>query len=521
MTYSLDTEDNSKGKLYWINIYSGRRHYSFKTKDSAIKFLGKCEGICWATNLEYDLINIFWGRLAEVKLYFGKTRLVKAKYKNLIFHDTLNHWKMSVNAMGEYLKIRKLKFKPTSLIYCQRDCEITYKFVKVMLGHYKAIGIDKVSSTISLTSFNLWRKISRYKLKRVPEEVVLKLKHAYYGGRVECFYIGKYKGDIFYVDINSMYPAVMRQTYPAPTFEKEIDLSAEGVSRVRVESNLDIPVLPYRRSDYKIIFPNGKFSGWWANEELRFAQSQGVKILKAYDGYVCHFICKPFGSYVDKLYFERQRAKSELLRYTYKIFLNSLYGKFAQGNERSVIEPLDKFKKRKNWGQFKLFEKDKLVLFTEKGKYPIHANYIFSLYTTAKARIKLYELITDIQSRGGQVLYCDTDGVIYRGDINYPFSDKLGEVKLEAKVKEIVIKSAKFYKIGGEFKVKGIPKLYQETFFEKEIAEYKKPLKLKEAIRRDLRPNIWIDYKKVRVVSYDKGVVTRSGKVEPHKIYSK
>lgn len=520
----VDTEDNSRGDIYWINFYDGRRHYPFKNRSAAISFLERSkQNEIWAVNLEYDLINIFWGNLKRLKLCFGKSRLVKANFGKKVFYDTLNHWKMSVANMGDYLGLPKKKFNPLSLKYCQRDCEITYKFVSLMKKNYRRIGMAKIYSTISLSSFMFWKTYSSYKLRKVREDVLLDLKNAYYGGRVECFYIGNKRGNIKYVDVNSMYPACMIGTFPSPRrLVKSNDIDKPGVSYVRVKSDLRFPVLPYRREDNKVIFPNGRFRGWWANEELEFAVSQGVKILKFYRGYEAMYECRPFDNYIGKLYFERKKAKDDLLKYTYKIFMNSLYGKFAQGNERSIIEPIEKFRKRKNWDRGKVFEDDRLVLLIEKGKYPIHTNFLFSLYTTARARIRLYKLIKDIHDKGGDILYCDTDSVIFddTAGISLNYDNELGGIKLEGTFNSINIKTCKFYKLDKSIKIKGIPKLYQELFFDKDEVIYKKPLKLKEAIRRDLRPNVWIDFKKVKILNYDKGIILKSGYVEPVKLYN-
>ena len=515
--YAIDTEDDSKGNVLLVNIYDGRVHHTFTELEPARKYLAGLDGICWAVNLEYDLINVFWGMLSELRLSYGKARIIKAVYNKLTFYDTLNHWKMSVNNMGEYLRLPKLKFNPHSVKYCQRDTEIAYKFVALMSENYKRLGIEP-RSTISLTSFNLWKSMSRFKLKKIPDTKLLKFKQAYYGGRVECFYIGKQHGNIKYVDINSMYPFVMLDDYPSPyKIIQRYDIESEGISHIRVRSRLKLPVLPYRRKDNKIIFPNGVFSGYWANNEIRFAVSKGVKIIKVYDKdcFIFPLICRPFNDYIKRLYAERLNVKDELMKYTYKIFMNSLYGKFAQGNERSIIESVERFKKRKEYGRFKIFENDKLVLHSVIDKYPVHTNFVFSLYTTAKARIILYELIDKIQKSKGTVLYCDTDSVIYKDGIDLEFDTKLGGVKLEGDFKDIEIKTCKFYKLDKSVKIKGIPKLYQEMFFDKEAVTYKKPLKLKEAIRRDLRPNIWIDFTKVKVFNYDKGVILKGGFVEP------
>jgi len=207
------------------------------------------------------------------------------------------------------------------------------------------------------------------------------------------------------------------------------------------------------------------------------------------------------------------------MRYTLKILMNSCYGKFAQGREKSILEPFSEYKRKRRTEEGKLFENDTMVLYRiEDKEYPRHTNFIFSLYTTARARICLYSLMEKIISKGGDMLYCDTDGIIFKGDIDLDYSNELGGIKLESQVNDIDIQTSKFYKLGNIYKVKGIPKLCQEAFFINHSVTYNKPLKLKEAIRRNQRPNIWLEHKKCHILNYDKGFKTRNGYIIPLKI---
>ena len=60
---SLDTEDDSKGNVTIIDFFDGAHHHTFTGKElreDAWYFL-QCyqPEICWACNLEYDLINLY------------------------------------------------------------------------------------------------------------------------------------------------------------------------------------------------------------------------------------------------------------------------------------------------------------------------------------------------------------------------------------------------------------------------------------------------------------------------------
>jgi DNA polymerase elongation subunit (family B) len=146
---------------------------------------------------------------------------------------------------------------------------------------------------------------------------------------------------------------------------------------------------------------------------------------------------------------------------------------------------------------------------------------IWALHTTALARIRLYQYIKEL-SKYGKVLYCDTDSIFLLADKgkNYPVSDKLGDMKLQGKYRYIEIKSNKFYGYGDTGlllykKIKGVPYANMEEFFSKGETTYRKPLRLKEGLRRNMPINLWIDYTKKIRHNYDKGIITDTGDIEP------
>ena len=529
--WAFDTEDDSCGNIYHINFYNGRSHYSFTNRADAIKFISKEKGRFWACNLEYDLANIFGDNLSLVEWFFGRSKLIRARFKRVYFYDTLNHWKMSVREMGDYLGLPKLPFDPKNLTYCRRDTEVTYKFAKLMIAKYNLFGAD-CKSTIASTAFHFWRKFTgvhipfeqrgRDKISIIPENILDNFRLAYYGGRTECFFIGKVKGEVHYVDINSMYPWAMRGALPWPyEYKAGADLEADGLSQCEVRSDMALPCLPYRNEGGRLIFPNGKFSGFWTNNELQYFKSQGGKILKVKSGYTFPITSDPFSGYVDNLYNRRKGAVDALEKLTIKNLLNNTYGKFGEGKERCIMETHDKFLKSKNKPDtFRHF--GDLVLYNIIGDYPYQANFIWPSIVTARARIYLHSLMLKIRELGNELLYCDTDSVIFKGKLDgLEISDALGGFKLEGTFTNFECKTNKMYKyrkINGDdlIRCKGVPSRSQADFFENGRATYKKPLRIKEALRRDMRPNLWLEHTKVNVTEYNKGIVSKSGKVTPH-----
>lgn len=518
--FVFDTEDDSKGNIYWIVFYNGRKYYTFNNCAEAFKFITEYPKkiICFAVNLEYDIINTFRGNYEKIRWLFGKSRLISVRYKKFIFYDTLNHWKFSVAQMGKYIKAKKLPFNPQSLKYCKMDCKVTYDFVLSMLTRYNKLGF-KIKSTLPSTVYNFWlTNHSPFRLGRIDEATLDTYKHAYYGGRTECFFIGKLMGKIHTVDVNSLYPYVMTKEYPNPYIvEKKFNLNAYGLTHARVEVKRHIPVLPYRTKTGKLIYPEGRFSGWWTNDELRYSQA---KILKVYDSYTFPVVCYSFKDFITSFYDKRRRTKDELLNMTYKISMNSLYGKFGQGREKTnVISLANYVKNKRKLKSDNIAIYGNIVIYSTLDRYPINTNMLWAIYTTSFARIYLHKYLELVNTNGGRLLYCDTDSIFYKADkAIIGCGDTLGGFKSEGIYKGIEVKLPKLYRLIGvkdKIKAKGVPKKSQDIFFDKGEVSFQKPIKFKESLRRNLTANMWVKHTKTNNYTYDKGVILNDGTVKP------
>lgn len=538
---TFDTEDDSKGRVQLLNLYDGKKHETLYLPEAMRHYLRdlRPKGLIWAVNLEYDAINLFKDDFGEFprQIWFGKSKLISFMYKGHLFYDTLNHWKISVEEMTRIVGGTKEKLDVNDIRAltrrCRSDCEITHKFVSEMMKRYGMLEA-KVKSTLPSTSLELYKsEFSRLKFQGVDTADTDFIKSSYCGGRTECFFIGTMFAPkdspkrIFYVDINSMYPSVMLYDFPQPfVYDATPDLDRLGVTEATVKSDLPIPVLPLRREG-KLIFPNGVFRGVWTNAELNYAVECGVRVLKIHRGISFPYTIKPFEDFVTTLYEKRKRSDDELMRQTFKLFMNSLYGKFGQGKERKKVIPYekylenpDKFKAESMKGAF-LFD-DKLLIYTEVAdEYPKNTVMVWASYVTAYARIKLHRLIMSIQDGGGIPLYCDTDSVMFYGARELVQDSKeLGAFKIEHELDGVNIKLPKFYRAWRQDEIvieraKGVPRRVQREFFENNQATFDKPNKLFESFRRGLSPNKWEKTtKKLRGV-YTKGVVKADGFITP------
>jgi hypothetical protein len=555
--------------------------------------------LIFATNLGFDFLALFGD---DVKLMSRFDWIVrgseivalkykKANHKTIVFLDTMNFLKASVASLGKILNCPKLE-KPSFLgkpvlrysskgkyleEYNIRDSEISCRFADFLQESFNNLGTN-IKYTIASTSISLFKsKYLKQWMQQPATEEIKEQYNAYYGGRVEAFYRGKLEPNKYRMfDINSLYPYVMQKYfYPNVNYfkveNKENNLyeDFEGLSYCEISTDNVKPIvkfypfLPYRAED-KLLFPLGKWKGYYSHCELRYAKRLGydIKPLKT------HYYtadCVLFRDFVKDLYAKKLKYAKEKspLSLVFKILLNSCYGKFSQRleytnvyfvqNEEHIKEidiafklndyrekdgypprfnidfPTHKFRSlndeemkehQKIVSRLDDTEVDGIKLDTknpmmfepdlyyitdmENEDYPHFINPIISIYTTAYARIELYDWYKYIYNKGGVVLYSDTDCLIT--DIDLPVGDEIGMLKNELGkdkiiTKGIIIKPKMYYVESDEeikSKAKGCKGIKEWNGFrniiETQKVKYWKFSKFKESIKRDLAFNtkIWV-----------------------------
>ena len=377
--------------------------------------------------------------------------------------------------------------------YCLRDCDIVLLGLQSMKAAFKGVGADFAYTLASIATRWVrrspvlkWHKFydydSKTKQRTYSKEMLMSDEFAlpaYFGGRVEVFKQGTFKGPLYYYDIRSSYPWSMLHNLPTyfrgfhiPDDDIDKALSKCGISdaTVTVPRDTYLPILCVRYKN-KLIFPTGTFRGRWTNIELVAAKKQGVSID------VIHvqslFTPVPFlRSFVNTFYKLRKDAianKDDFKSYTFKICLNSIYGKTVENVERnSVIYGHELVEAALAKYGSDITKKEYIKPTNTAGVYMICSetegpfrHVSAGAYITALSRLKLLEGMRLALDNGGQIYYCDTDSIVT--DIELPmFADELGNFKLEEVFSEATFISPKVYKattIGGIklFKVKGIP----------------------------------------------------------------
>lgn len=438
-----------------------------------------------ATNLGFDFLGCLMENTERWNICERDGRIYSFKYyqhgqkkRPLKFYDTLNYFPASVEKLGSVMGIPKLphpkcfKRKPETFEeleelkeYCMNDAYISYRFFKDRIVQWSVAQGIRIKSTIASMSLDNFRTNYLKSMYRVAQPHIHNIIYkAYYGGRTEVFKRGTFY-DVNCYDFNSLYPSVMVNEYPNPNSMQRAKASNmhiidnyEGVSYV--EGWLPkkyIPILP-SRTESKLIFPVNRIKGHYTHVELRKAVEEGFKISKFGESVFYLKSENLFREFIEHSYQKRlkQKEMNDALELMTKLSMNSLYGKFGFNYRKSnSMIPLKQATKKQfdSCAEFRIY--GDFVEFVNNGTRPTSYSFpILSAYTTAYARLKLYDWLSNENLRDF-IIYCDTDSLFVDENMRLPSSDKLGELKHEYYIDEGIFVKPKFY-ITNKVKIKGV-----------------------------------------------------------------
>lgn len=395
---------------------------------------------------------------------------VNVNGKIVRFKDSLKLFHASEQALAEsyklpikkgeidYCKPRGEEYKPTKeeIDYIKNDVNI----IANILYHFRADGYQ--GYTASSSAFNEFLKMAfprntiKNSLKAFKEkhkitlEDDMKLRHAYLGGY--CYLNPKYKGKVIedgiVLDVNSMYPYIMKtqlMPYGQPMY-KEGKPYVTGkynlfITHIQIDATIKkncLPVISNRKlylpeygSNEYITDTNGAVDIYVTNIDLDL-------IYKNYNinyiNYVESWSFKSqeggfFGEYIDRFYSMKQKARqehNEVKAQNAKIFLNGLYGKFGTNPMLMNTKPE---------------VKDDVVRFSKvlhKAQEPLYVP--LSIFITSHAR---KHLLDAIEANYERFVYCDTDSIHLIGK-NVPKGIKIHETELGAWKIENKFRKAKY-----------------------------------------------------------------------------
>lgn len=269
-------------------------------------------------------------------------------------------------------------------------------------------------------------------------------RDAYFGGRVNCvkmYYRCDGDEKIYYMDVTSMYPAVMSGSqyyYPVgcpKVVRPRIDGyhiplgELFGVMKCRVipPRHLYHPVLPTRSKDgKKVIFDLTPCVGTWTHMELEEAVAQGYVIADIFEQH--HFerrLNNLFKDYNEIFFDIKKKAKADGnkgLETIAKLCINGPTGKWGYNPMKSksnyIVRELHEMLRfiagrYDQVGVNFLNDSTALVSVSDNNIMTEHykSNVYISAFITAYSRMKLY--LDALKPLGDKVLYFDTDSVMY------------------------------------------------------------------------------------------------------------
>lgn len=528
-------------------FYTDKLKRYFLKREEMVKFIFSDDNPCkniFAHNSEYDYTCLFGNIITELdnSALFVGSLFIKAKKDGITFYNSMAILKTTVEQLGKHYGKEKGvladKFKTAKpgekitvnkedIEYCYRDCEIIYDYLIKTFEFTKKIKPTIASCAMEIFVKNyLVRKFTRNELNE-------KFRHSYYGGRVECFRFGKINPCYKY-DIVSLYPKVCTDMY-FPDFSKIKRLSKEkfnnisgiinnyeGCAKVTVHHKENfVCVLPHRK-DHEIIYPYGKWTAFYNFNELRKAISTGfVKIIKVHE---CYYAPKIFFSELSdymKYYFDKKNTSTGSEKIINKFLLNALTGKFAQKdhgrkyyflNLQDAVQFLNGLKGKVKHIKHH-FSEDRDDLFVEIFKNENRKKSVWNIptissYITSEARV----LMLDYYLKNKNYLcYTDTDSLV----LSKPLPDKyvgsnLGEMKKEMDEKIDIIGNKRydsFIKGKKHSYIKGVSKNHKKikgNFF------FKKMIRTKEALRRNIEAGHFIEVEKHLSNDYTKRIVHKN-----------
>ena len=505
----------------------------------------------FAHNLAFDLTQVKGLSYLQTAGWECTSRIIGPKILNLTYRkggasirlvDTYNYYPMALKAIGDMVGLAKYEFPedsdPPELwdSYCQRDVEIMVAAMQLWWARITEWGLGNFAVTLASQCMNAYRH------KFMPTPIFIDSndranevgRRSYLGGRTEAFHIGRVPEPIWCLDINSMYPHVMKE-HPVPyrlattSTRMEVHELKTLLERYAIVADVELevtePVIPIR-FEGRTTWPIGTFNAALTSPELRYALDHGMITRINYAALYHQAVI--FSEYVDFFYAQRLKAREmgdTATEGITKLLMNSLYGKFGQNGQKwSLVGQSDTLnvryfdyfdaethqitKYREFGGMVEMLEEQP----ESRDSFPAIAAHI-----TAYARLYLWELMT--AAGRANVYYVDTDSLMlnkagYEALRDRIHPSRLGALKLEWESSDVVINGLKDYEVDGNLKAKGIRKNAVKTapgvFTQEQFRG------IEGMIRDGDLDRILIKTVSKRLLrKYQKGQVMESGKILP------
>lgn len=364
-------------------------------------------------------------------------------------HKVRDSFAMIPEALGRYKKteidyalfernVRQRHRRPITS-YLKDDCVY---LMDLVLGFRERFGDKLTCGSAAIAELK-----KHHKFDRIAGQWDAMLRPYYFGGRVECFHIGRYDGPVEIYDVNSMYPSVMRSMrHPIGgnwTRSKAIT-SNTFFLRLRAKN---YGALPMRQKNGPLRFDveRGEFH-CTIHEYLAGIETGTLEPLQILE--TIHFDKHTtFAAFIDYWYERRLEAKARgdaIDELFCKRVMNAAYGKFATNPERFYdYMILDGEVAPKGW---EIDSAHGSRIICKQKAVPKQSAY-FNIATGASITGAARSVLLRALSQADTPLYCDTDSIIARELHCDKDAKRLGAWKTEASGDEIHIAGKKTYAV--------------------------------------------------------------------------
>lgn len=486
----------------------------------------------------------------------------------VVFIDSLNYARLSLAEIGKRFGLAKWPLPAFTAAdedwykYCEQDVRIVTEAMLSIVGLHRQHDLGVVGKTLAQCAFNNFRH-QHYEHPIViheDEEVLGWERQAYYGGRVECAYIGPLTGEHYFCDVNSLYPYIMATTrlpwrlkdkvedVPVDWLSERLQLH-EGVAQCLIDTSTD--TYPVRRQKHlprveaihstartyaavqafeRPIYAHGNYVTWLCGQELREALERGhvkeVKRAALYDRAIL------FKSYVETWYGRRRAfhaAGDKWREGLAKAYLQTLSGVWAKRAPKWVTA--DDQIPPKPWARWTCYDAIEKAIrrfraianvpqeMVEEGE-SFDSSPILSACITAAARCYMRRLQAQAGARGW--LYEDTDSLLLTaagfdtlclaGCVDRA---RLGALRCERIADSGAIHGVKHYEFAGQTTLKGIrpdaEKVAEKTYQQWQWGG------MSAALHRQGKPTVEVRRMQIKLTGgYSKGEVGADGWTRPY-----
>jgi len=438
-------------------VYNGEEYHELKTAKNVVDFFRDKDCVVYAHNggkfdwhfiIEHlennEPLKIIHGRLASFKIGAAEYRdsfnllpMPLAAYKK----DDINY------SIFEESERDKPKNRDAIRKYLKADCVYLYELLADFKRDY-GNGLTLAGSALAY-----WSK--KFKVKRPKSSAWFfsETRRYYYGGRCQAIKPGLHTGKFKLYDINSAYPEAMLHPHPwGDEYRVSKSLPDDRADWGRCFITLSAAAtgaFPKRSTkNNELLFPDDQsiqtfdITGW------EYLAALDTKTLGAHEiNRVVEFKQSlGFGDYVNHFYDIKKNAPKGSTAYIFsKLFMNSLYGKFASNpstyRDYQTIDPSEiEIYKKEGWSFTSLIGAVAIMEKPVPENQQRYLNVATGASITGYVRAKLWRAICSAKNP----IYCDTDSIVCAA-ADLEIGKELGQWNLEFAFDKAAIAGKKLY----------------------------------------------------------------------------